>query len=215
MFSINHKGNSKTAIPTTRSWRGSCPSSCPLLGKSCYAENFPMVMHWENLSSEGLSYADLLDEISRLRRNTLWRHNDAGDLIGNGDTIDITALTALVEANRRRRGFTYTHWPWRANLEILKWANRNGFTINVSASDVSDALEAFNAGLPTTVILNTDGKKQVKVGGVRIIICPAQRKKHMTCAQCGICAVADRDYIIGFWPHGTKKSGLIKMVETL
>jgi len=174
-----------------------------------------MVMHWENLSSEGLSYADLLDEIKSLRRNTLWRHNDAGDLIGNGDTIDITALTALVEANRRRRGFTYTHWPWRANLEILKWANRNGFTINVSASDVSDALEAFNAGLPTTVILNTDGKKQVKVGGVRIIICPAQRKKHMTCAQCGICAVADRDYIIGFWPHGTKKSGLIKMVETL
>lgn len=214
MFSINHKGNSKTAIPTTRSWRGSCPSSCPLMGKACYAENFPMTLHWEKLSREGLSYADLLDEISRLRRNTLWRHNDAGDLIGNGDTIDITALTALVEANRGRRGFTYTHWPWQANLEVLKWANRNGFTINVSASGVSDALEAHNAGLPATVILNTDGQKQVKVGGVRIIICPAQRKK-ITCAECGICQTADRDYIIGFWPHGTKKSGLIKMVETL
>lgn len=215
MFSINHKGNSKTAIPTTRSWRGSCPSSCPLMGKACYAENFPMVMHWEKLSREGLSYADLLDEISRLRRNTLWRHNDAGDLIGNGDTIDLTALTALVEANRGRRGFTYTHWPWQANLEVLKWANRNGFTINVSANGVDDALEAFHSGLPTTVILNTNGQKQVKVGGVRIIICPAQRKKKMTCAKCGLCQKADRKYIIGFWPHGTKKSGLIKMVETL
>lgn len=215
MFSINHKGNSKTAIPTTRSWRGSCPSSCPLLGKSCYAENFPMVIHWEKLSREGLSYADLLDEISRLRRNTLWRHNDAGDLIGNGDTIDVTALNTLVEANRGRRGFAYTHWPWRTNLELLKWANRSGFTINVSANGVDDALAAFRAGLPATVIVNTNGQKMVKVGGVRIIICPAQRKKKMTCATCGICQKADRDYIVGFWPHGSKKSSLIKMVETL
>lgn len=215
MFSINHKGNSKTAIPTTRSWRGSCPSSCPLLGKSCYAENFPMVMHWDKLSREGLSYADLLEEIKCLRRGQLWRHNDAGDLIGNGDTIDITALNALVEANRGRRGFTYTHWPWRDNFELLKWANRSGFTINVSAKGVDDALEAHNAGLPTTVILNTDGQKMVRVAGVRIVICPAQRKKKMTCAECGICATADRNYIIGFWPQGTKKTNLIKMVETL
>lgn len=214
MFSINHKGNSKTAIPTTRSWRDSCPSSCELRGKSCYAENFPMVMHWDKLSREGLSYADLLEEIKALRRGRLWRHNDAGDLIGNGDNIDITALTALVEANRGRRGFTYTHWSWTKNLEILKWANRNGFTINVSANGLRDALAAFNAGLPTTVIVNTDGQKQVKFGGVRVIICPAQRKK-ITCADCGLCQKADRNYVIGFWPHGTKKSNLIKMVETL
>jgi len=173
-----------------------------------------MVMHWDKLTREGLSYADLLEEIKALRRDRLWRHNDAGDLIGNGDTIDITALTALVEANRGRRGFTYTHWPWRANLEVLKWANRSGFTINVSANGLRDALDAFNAGLPTTVILNTDGQKMVRPAGVRIIICPAQRKK-ITCAECGLCQKADRNYIIGFWPHGTKKSGLIKMVETL
>ena len=214
MFSINHKGNSKTAIPTTRSWRGSCPSSCELRGKSCYAENFPMVMHWEKLSREGLSYAELLEEVKALRRGRLWRHNDAGDLLGLGDSIDITAITALVEANRGRRGFTYTHWPWRANLEVLKWANRCGFTINVSANGLQDALEAFNAGLPATVILNTT-EKMVWVEGVRVVICPAQRKKKMTCADCGICQTADRSYLIGFWPHGTKKSGLIKMVETL
>ena len=109
MFALNLKGNSKTAIPTTRSWRGSCPSSCPLMGKSCYAENFPMVMHWEKLSREGLSYEELLARIKALRRNAVWRHNDAGDLLGSGDTIDLTALTALVDANRGRRGFTYTH----------------------------------------------------------------------------------------------------------
>jgi len=184
------------------------------MGKSCYAENFPMVMHWDKLTHEGLSYADLLDEISRLRRNTLWRHNDAGDLIGSGDTIDLTALTALVDANRGRRGFTYTHWGWRTNEGLLKWSNRNGFTINVSASDVSDALEAFHSGLPTTVILNTNGEKMVRAGEVRIVICPAQRKK-MTCAECGICQTPDRNYIVGFWPHGSKKSSLIKMVEAL
>ena len=207
MFSINHKGNSKTAIPTTRSWRGSCPASCPLRGNSCYAENFPMVRAWDKLTNSGLSYVDLLDEISRLRRNTLWRHNDAGDLIGSGNRIDLTALVALVDANRGRRGFTYTHWPWCKNAEVIRWSNRCGFTINVSLESVDEAIAAYKAGLPVVVIREQTENLEI-IDDIKFVVCPAQTK-GWTCKDCGLCAVADREYIIVFKPHGTKRKTLI------
>ena len=40
--------NVKTgAIPTTMSERDSFPESCTLKGNGCYAENFPLVLHWK------------------------------------------------------------------------------------------------------------------------------------------------------------------------
>ena len=207
MFSINHKGNSKTAIPTTRSARSTCPESCPLMGAGCYAENFPMVMAWDKLTNSGLSYVDLLDEISSLRHNTLWRHNDAGDLIGSGNRIDLTALVALVDANRGRRGFTYTHWDWRKNAEVIRWSNLSGFTINVSVESHSDAKAAYLLGLPVTVVADQVGAVEDR-DGIRYVVCPAQTK-GWTCKDCGLCAVADREYIIVFKPHGTKRKTLI------
>lgn len=207
MFQIKMLGNSKTAIPTTRSARSTCPSSCPLLGKGCYAENYPMVLQWDKLTTGGIAYADLLDEISRLKRGTLWRHNDAGDLLGSGDTIDLTALVALVDANKGRRGFTYTHWPWRENTEVIQWSNLQGFTLNVSVSSRSDAKAAFIEGLPVALVADQVGAVEDH-DGIRYVVCPAQTK-GWTCKDCGLCAVADRDYVIVFRPHGAKKKALI------
>lgn len=207
MFQIKMLGNSKTAIPTTRSARSTCPSSCPLMGKGCYAENFPMVMAWDKLTTGGISYADLLDEISRLKRGMLWRHNDAGDLLGSGDTIDLTALVALVDANRGRRGFTYTHWDWWKNRKELKWANLQGFTINVSVSSRSDAKAAYIEGLPVALVADQVGAVE-DYDGIRYVVCPAQTK-GWTCKDCGLCAAADREYVVVFRPHGTKKKALI------
>ena len=207
MFQIKMLGNSKTAIPTTRSARSTCPVSCPLRGNSCYAENFPMAMQWDKLTNSGLNYINLLDEISRLRRNTLWRHNDAGDLIGSGNRIDLTALVALVDANRGRRGFTYTHWPWRKNVEVIRWSNRRGFTINVSLESVDEALAAYKAGLPVAVIREQTENLEI-IDDIKFVVCPAQTK-GWTCKDCGLCAVADREYIIVFKPHGTKRGTLI------
>lgn len=207
MFQIKMLGNSKTAIPTTRSARSTCPAFCPLLGNGCYAENFPMVMQWEKLTVGGMSYADLLDEISRLKRGTLWRHNDAGDLIGSGNRINLTALVALVDANRGRRGFTYTHWDWRENREVIKWSNLLGFTINVSTESHADAKDANLLGLPVALVADQVEAVEDREG-IRYVVCPAQTK-GWTCKDCGLCAVADREYVIVFRPHGTKKKTLI------
>ena len=170
-----------------------------------------MALVWDKLSVSGLSYADLLDEISRLHRNTLWRHNDAGDLIGNGDTIDLTALASLVKANAGRRGFTYTHWPWRKNAEAIRWANLYGFTVNVSLESVDEALAAYKAGLPVAVIREQTENLEV-IDDIKFVVCPAQTK-GWTCKECGLCQQADREYVIVFKPHGTKRKTLIKMLN--
>lgn len=211
MFQIKMLGNSKTAIPTTRSARSTCPDSCALKGKGCYAENFPMAMAWDKLTTSGMSYADLLDEISRLKRGTLWRHNDAGDLLGSGDTIDLTALVALVEANRERRGFAYTHWDWRENKDAIKWSNLSGFTINVSVESHADAKDAYVHGLPVALVADQVNPVEDH-DGIRYVVCPAQTK-GWTCKDCGLCYQADRKYVIVFRPHGAKKKALIKMLN--
>lgn len=211
MFQIKMLGNNKTAIPTTRSARSTCPDSCELRGKGCYAENFPMSIAWDKLNTSGLTYDDLLDEISRLKRGTLWRHNDAGDLLGRDGLIDFQALMGLVKANEGRRGFTFTHYGWRDNYAAITNANTGGFTINVSASSIGDAKAAYIDGLPVAVI-----REQVKpvedIDGIRYVVCPAQTK-GWTCKDCGLCYQADREYVIVFRPHGVKKKSLIAMLN--
>ena len=60
-----------------------------------------------SLPAGGNGYAHDWDgftkQIAALPADTLWRHNQAGDLPGVGDAIDADAFVALVEANKGRR----------------------------------------------------------------------------------------------------------------
>jgi hypothetical protein len=61
----------------------------------------PLVTTWSQFTAA----------VATLPEKTLWRHNQASDLPGQGDAIDRPKLDALVKANTRRRGFTYSHKP--------------------------------------------------------------------------------------------------------
>lgn len=50
-------------------------------------------------------------QIAALTEGQLWRHNQAGDLVGGGNEIDTAPRGQLVAANAGKRGFTYTHKP--------------------------------------------------------------------------------------------------------
>ena len=50
-YTINMKGNSKTAIPTTTSSKETCPSTCPLKDKGCYAKYSFLGKHWDNVTN--------------------------------------------------------------------------------------------------------------------------------------------------------------------
>ena len=93
--------NRKTGrMPVSTSSASTCPASCPLR-KVCYAKHGPLALHWAEVSSgsRGVSFNEFLELVRSLPAGQLWRHNEAGDLPGQGDTVDTEKLSALVAAD--------------------------------------------------------------------------------------------------------------------
>lgn len=205
--------NSKTGpIPVSTSNSSTCPDACPIKLKGCYAKYGPTGMHWRKLdegsSKNAKEWAGFLQDVKRITRGSLWRHNQAGDLNGTqSGLIDAAKLDQLVTANKGKRGFTYTHYSPFIGLNdlVIKTANQQGFTINLSGNDVNhaDKLKALDIA-PVVVLMPRDAEKvSYTPAGNKVVICPAENSDKVTCLSCGLCQVANRDYIIGFRAHGT------------
>lgn len=204
---IRQSANSKTGqIPVTYSQRETCPPSCPHYRSDCYAEDFYTRMSWDKVAERGGTLDALCASIAALPAGQLWRHNVAGDLPGDGETVDAAALGEIVRANIGKRGFTYTH---KKSADGLYWASQAtqwGFTVNLSADDAGDAdtLAEADAGPVVAIVPMDTPEKSYTPAGRTIIVCPAQTRDGVTCASCGLCARADRGVIIGFRAHGTR-----------
>lgn len=203
-------GNAKTGpIPVTTTSQSTCPTACPLRGNGCYAEYGPLGMHWRQVSDgrRGGTLDELCAQIKRLPKRQLWRWAQAGDLPGDGTQIDAVAVDQLVQANRGRDGFGYTHYDVSDphNAEIVAKANRDGFVINLSADNLERADELAALGIaPVVCVLPAGTMKPLKTpAGRHVSICPATVRDDVTCASCGICAVPGHKAIIGFPAHGT------------
>jgi hypothetical protein len=203
--------NRKTGfIPVTTSEENTCPSSCPLKEKNiCYAKKGKVKIIWQEVKN-GISkrwnkpfkndYDSLLKEIKKLPPGQLWRHNQAGDLAhtGNNESIDFDKLKQLVKANKGKNGFTYTHkTQLEENFQKIKYANNNGFTINLSANDLQHADELKKHNLPIATIVGNKPVKQTPQGH-RIRMCPNQVNEAVTCSVCLMCSKSKRNYIVGF-----------------
>lgn len=205
--------NKKTGpIPTTMTAQSSCPTTCPLKRNGCYAESGPTLLAWRKHTKHDLDH--LTRMIQSLPKKQLWRHNVAGDLEHNNGFINFDILIKIIKANRGRRGFTYTHHEINAaNITAIRAANDRGFTINASANNYQQADYYRSLDLPTVCILPTNAteKSYNTEQGNKIVTCPAVLHDHINCANCGICADSDRDFIVGFPAHGKgkKKANLI------
>lgn len=218
-------GNRKVGpIPVTTTAQSTCPVSCPLntnQGGGCYANGGPLKLHWDKVSNgtRGSSLAAFVDKVAALPEGQLWRHNQAGDLPGDGYQIDHEALSQIVEANAGRRGFTYTHYSVEdnpRNLEAVRAANQGGFTVNLSSDNVdhADTLADKNAGPVVTLLPGDQTENTYTPKGRKVIVCPATIKEGVSCASCGLCQrqtsgkrhhIEERP-VIGFPVHGNQKA---------
>lgn len=203
-------GNAKTGpIATTVTGKVTCPDACPLKAKGCYAAVGPANIHWLKVSSgeRGKPWAEFCQELASLPRGTMVRHNVAGDLPGNGVSIDHYALRQLIKASKGKRVFTYTHYlPDNNNAQYIAEANRAGLTINLSANNTQQAVEYMRLGIaPVVTLLPMDAPNVQEVKGVKVVACPAEKSDKVTCANCALCTIRDRDYVIGFRAHGVIK----------
>jgi hypothetical protein len=214
--------NEKTGpIPVSTTERKTCPAACPLQGGACYAETGPLRFFWDKVSDgrAGVEWPAFVEQVAALKPGVLWRHNQSGDLCGNGLAIDLPALENLVAANAGKRGFTYTHYDPRLgrNAAAIAFANFSGFTINLSGNSPAhaDHLAAYGIG-PVTTVLPIDAAKNETLQtpqGRKIVVCPATYRNDVTCQSCGLCAIAARDFIIGFPAHGTGKNKAEKIAR--
>ena len=206
--------NVKTGpIPVSTSTALTCPTSCPFNHANrggCYAEFGPLALFWHKVTAgeTGSDWSDFCDSIAALPDGQLWRHNQAGDLPGAGDTLDITAFDQLVTANQGKRGFTYTHKPLatQAERDAIAHANASGFTVNLSANTLAHADELAALGIaPVVAVVPIDQTQNtVTPAGRKVVICPATQRDDVSCASCGLCARL-RDAIVGFPAHGPGK----------
>lgn len=211
---VKKSSNSKTgAIPTTTSDRKTCPSSCPFIGANgCYAEaGYYTRMNWDKVSNgeRGDLFPTFISNIKKIKAGQLWRHNVSGDLVPDpkDDTkIDSDKLRQLTQANKGKRGFTYTHYSdSKHNIKAIKQANDDGFTVNLSANNIRHAVELSKYKLPVASVVPMDHGNETRViDGKKFVTCPATYRDNITCETCKLCSVSDRDYIIAFPVHGTR-----------
>lgn len=207
--------NAKTGpIPVSTTSSNTCSDNCPFKRDAngvngCYADGGPLAILWRKVSDGfGLSWDEFCQQIEALPEGQLWRHNQAGDLPGDGDEIDMLALFELTEANKGKRGFTYTHKPMTIdNKNAVERANSEGFTINLSANNPAhaDTLADLSIAPVVTVLPADQVENSTTPQGRKIVVCPAVTRDDVSCATCQLCAKVNRSTIIGFPAHGASK----------
>jgi hypothetical protein len=221
--------NAKTGpIPVSTTTALTCPGTCPFNHQNaggCYAESGPLALHWRKVTAgeRGMGLSTFAEQIAALPAGQLWRHNQAGDLPGDGDRIDSEAFGQITGANRGRRGFTYTHYPIRVEdgakdaetayhnrVQIIA-ANVAGFTVNLSANNVEHAdqlADAVGDAAPVVTVLpsTVEGPEHIETpAGRRVVVCPATYRDDVSCASCGLCQRSRNRAIVGFPAHGASK----------
>lgn len=187
------------------------------MGSTCYAELGPLALLWDRISKgDGLTFSELLKKIRRLRRGTLWRYGQAGDLPNSeAETLE------LAKAAQHTKVIVYSH---KRQFELFRKLQDYGVYVNLSASSETEADNLAKTGFPVTVVLpswmgrdtaaeslkayrNRMGGKFsfVTEAGNKIAICPATYL-DTNCADCMAC-VKPRPggTIIGFPAHGSRK----------
>jgi hypothetical protein len=130
-------------------------------------------------------------------------------LAGDGKRLDATANFQLSEANKGKRGWTYTHYDVLSddhNANVVEQMVKDGFVVNLSGNNLAHADDLYDKGIApvTTVLPSTQLTNTTTPKGRKVVVCPAVIKDDVSCQSCGLCARL-RDAIVGFPAHGNGK----------
>ena len=221
---VKKSGNKKTGfMPITYNSRLSCPDSCIFKNNGCYADNYHTRLNWDKVTSgqRGGSFRELLQNIKNLKPNTIWRACVAGDIPSNKKgEISRTYIKGITEANQGLKGYTYTHnrLDIGENISLLKTANKQGFTVNISTETEAAADNAVLNNLPAVIVVKSTEKRRswFTKNKNKILVCPAQDEtKNVNCIDCGLCQSRPKNLIIAFKAHGNQAKKIDKILDNL
>ena len=183
------------------------PTKC-----GCYANGGPLAMHWAKVTRKerGDNWSTFIANVSSFKDGLLSRHNQAGDLAGDGKQLDADANDELANAYTGKRGFTYTHYPVltsKHNARVVKRMNDTGFVVNLSANNVkhADALYDLGIGPVATVLPEAQTTNTTTPKGRKIVVCRCNNScmmyhvPHVNYVQ----SIVMQSY--GFPAHGSSK----------
>ncbi len=208
-------GNSKTGFATvTYRTQETCPTTCPLYQKGCYAKGRIFGIPERYVPEEdNPEYAQVRELVQLMPKGGIFRANVSGDVLDASGELDEGYASALshVAINRPdTEVFSYTH-AWRK----LKPDFAPGVTFNASTESAAGIEEAAAAGWPTVVTDPGPDDPTSLIGqtiaGRKVVQCPAQTK-GLTCEQCRLCARPNRKSTVAFAVHGSGKNIAAKQV---
>ena len=127
------------------------------------ANSFHLPMHWKKVTDGNRGdHPTIVGKIANAKeKQTHWRHNQAGDLAGNGTyNLKLKLIFSVIKANKGKRGWTYTHYDVindKHNANVIEQMVGDGHARNIASISVSillDADELYDTGIaPVTTIL--------------------------------------------------------------
>jgi hypothetical protein len=203
-------GNTKTGTASTyRPVGATCPSTCPYLGKGCYAEHGLVTIHERRAPKTSLAsvVSAAIAIIAAVKCDALARLHVSGDFYVDG-RLDETYLTELIEVSETIQGLT--------NTSLLAWTythappeEMDGWRERLHAAGVvvlySDRVEPGGAVIWPFRSFRT---LQDLFPLLTLVRCPAQLT-GTTCRECRLCPEArNRGLTIVFDPHGRHRQKL-------
>ena len=219
---IKKSGNKKTGfMPVTYNSRLSCPDSCIFKNNGCYADNYHTALNWDKVTSgeRGGTFKELLNNIKALKPGTIWRACVAGDIPSNNKgEISRTYIKGITEANQGLKGYTYTHnrLDIGENISLLKTANKQGFTVNISTETEAAADNAVLNSLPAVIVVKSTETRRAwfTKNKNKILVCPAQTN-GANCIDCQLCQHRPKNLIIAFKAHGNQAKKIDKILDNI
>ena len=186
----------------------SCPSSCRLRTKGCYA-NYHLVGLTTRRLNEQAADLDAVtlaeNEASAIRSLTgkrPLRLHVVGDCSTDAAARIVSNAADEYRAKDNAPVWAYTH-AWR-DVARESW---NGVSVLASCESVAEVKEAMAKGYGTAmVVAEHSGHAAKAVDGIKMLPCPSQTGKSESCVTCKLCFDADRlretSTVICFEVHG-------------
>lgn len=232
---VEKSGNTKLAGKSGRldatyaSIKKSCPDSCELKDKGCYAQSsfVGMIVNRLDRLAKGQTplgiaraEAKAIDQAyggRKIPKNTILRLHVSGD----SRTVKGTRVLSKAVSRWKSRGgmiaYTYTH-AWQ-NVPRREWA---GISTLASVANIAEAERALEIGYaPAIVVPEHLDTKSYKLDGSDItwIPCPAQTKDDVGCSDCKLCArdqyLIDSRHGIAFAAHGINKNKIKRRLQVI
>jgi hypothetical protein len=141
-------------------------------------------------------------------------------VVGDCQTIEAASIVgaAMVRYEQRsgKRAYTYTH-AWR-DVPYSAWQGARVIASCETTQDINTARDELGYPSAEFTYMEHESRKVFKRDGIKVLPCPNQFNKEVTCDKCMACAniemLQDKNLVIGIAGHGAVKK-LRKQLESI